>query len=155
MAGKANEGGEENENARGVESSPLEKAKQIAATMCRQHKETHWLGVRMENFLRAYQQKLEGVTVTGGADALIVPHIFVDASESDPVLDNSLVPNSLVKTALCHFCCQQMKKISTTKARRHKDHCVRHLFFFVSLCLCGRHLHTNRNGGEPKKTVSC
>ena len=66
MAGKANEGGEENKNARGVESSPLEKAKQIAATMCRQHKEAHWLGVRMENFLRAYQQKLEGVAVTGG-----------------------------------------------------------------------------------------
>ena len=28
--------------------------------------------------------------------ALIVPHIFVDTSESDSVLNNSLVPNSLV-----------------------------------------------------------
>ena len=29
-------------------------------------------------------------------NALIVPHIFVDTSESDSVLNNSLVPNSLV-----------------------------------------------------------
>jgi len=40
---------------------------------------------------------------------LIVPHIFVDASESDPVLNNSLVPNSLVKTDLRHSCRKQVK----------------------------------------------
>ena len=49
------------------------------------------------------------------------------------------------------FLLPTIKKNVTTKARRHKDHCVRHLFFFVSLCLCGRHLQTNCNGGEPEK----
>lgn len=40
---------------------PLEKAKRIVETMCRQPKEAHWLGVRMENFLRAYGRKIETV----------------------------------------------------------------------------------------------
>ncbi len=52
--------------ARGAQQSPLDVAKQIAATMCRQAKESHWLGVRMENFFRAYQQKIEGRIATAG-----------------------------------------------------------------------------------------
>ena len=32
--------------------------------MCRQPKEAHWLGVRMENFLRAYVHQIERVGVT-------------------------------------------------------------------------------------------
>ncbi len=43
--------------------SPLERARQVAATMCRQTKEAHWLGVRMENFFRAHQRQMESVTV--------------------------------------------------------------------------------------------
>jgi len=56
------------------------------------------------------QPPSSGLAATFSPGALIVPHIFLDASESDPVLNNSLVPNSLVKTALCHFCYQQLKK---------------------------------------------
>lgn len=45
-----------------AKQNPLETAKQIAATMCRQQKEAHWLGVRMENFCRAHPRKIENVT---------------------------------------------------------------------------------------------
>ena len=44
------------------QSSPLETAKQIAATMCHQPKEAYWLGARMDNFHRAFQRKMESVT---------------------------------------------------------------------------------------------
>ena len=39
----------------GDKDSPLEMAKQMTATMCHQPKEAYWLGVQMENSLRAYQ----------------------------------------------------------------------------------------------------
>jgi hypothetical protein len=35
-------------DAAGEWESPLRVAKEMVATMCRQPKETHWLGVRME-----------------------------------------------------------------------------------------------------------
>lgn len=50
--------------------TPLETAKRIAATMCRQEKEAHWLGVRMENFVRAYPDKIVSVTATDICDYL-------------------------------------------------------------------------------------
>lgn len=40
------------------------RAKRLVAPMCRQPKEAHWLGVRMENFLRAYVHQIERVGVT-------------------------------------------------------------------------------------------
>lgn len=43
--------------------SPLEQAKQIAAGMTRSPKEMYWLGVRMENFLRANERRIDAVTV--------------------------------------------------------------------------------------------
>lgn len=50
--------------------SPLETAKKIAATMCRQAKEAHWLGVRMENFFRAHQRRMESLTAADVCDYL-------------------------------------------------------------------------------------
>ena len=70
MAGMANKAGPEGGLAAEAPQSPLEIAKQIAATMCRQQKEAHWLGVRMENFYRAYQRKIESVTATDVCDYL-------------------------------------------------------------------------------------
>ena len=49
---------------------PLETAKEIAATMCRQPKEAHWLGVRMENFLRVYERKIASVNAANVCDYL-------------------------------------------------------------------------------------
>ena len=53
-----------------TKQTPLETAKQIAATMCRQQTEEHWLGVRMENFFRAHQRKIESVTAVDVCDYL-------------------------------------------------------------------------------------
>ena len=52
----------------GSRNSPLEVAKRLVAPMCRQPKEAHWLGVRMENFLRAYGNRIEGVGVRDVCD---------------------------------------------------------------------------------------
>lgn len=70
MEGKVKQESGEDTVARGAPQSPLEAAKQIAATMCRQPKEAHWLGVRMENFYRAYQRKIENVTTADVCDYL-------------------------------------------------------------------------------------
>ncbi len=56
--------------AKAAKKSPLETAKEIAATMCRQPKEAHWLGVRMENVLRVYERKIAGVTSANVCDYL-------------------------------------------------------------------------------------
>lgn len=50
------------------QDSPLERAKRLVAPMCRQPKEAHWLGVRMENFLRAYGKRIEAVGVEDVCD---------------------------------------------------------------------------------------
>ena len=70
VAGMAKEESSVNRSAREAPSSPLETAKQIAMTMCRQQKEAHWLGVRMENFSRAYQRKMQSVTAADVCDYL-------------------------------------------------------------------------------------
>jgi hypothetical protein len=54
----------------GGQDSPLERAKRLVAPMCRQPKEAHWLGVRMENFLRAYGHQIERVGVADVCDYL-------------------------------------------------------------------------------------
>ncbi len=54
----------------GSHDSPLELAKRMVAPMCRQPKEAHWLGVRMENFLRAYGKRIEAVGVEDVSDSL-------------------------------------------------------------------------------------
>src|SRR5712691_1553703 len=70
MPDKAKVKGSEGKPSRETPPSPLETAKQIAATMCRQPKEAHWLGVRMENFFRAHQRKIESVTAVDVCDYL-------------------------------------------------------------------------------------
>ncbi len=70
MAGMANQEGPAGGPTREAPLSPLETAKEIAATMCRQEKEAHWLGVRMENFVRAHQRRIESVTATDVCDYL-------------------------------------------------------------------------------------
>ena len=70
MADMANEAGQEGRAIEAAKQTPLETAKQIAATMCRQQKEAHWLGVRMENFFRAHQRKIENVTAADVCDYL-------------------------------------------------------------------------------------
>ena len=62
MAGMAIQEGPAGGPTRETPRSPLETAIEIAATMCRQEKEAHWLGVRMENFLRAHERRIESVT---------------------------------------------------------------------------------------------
>lgn len=52
------------------EVSPLERAKQIAASMSRSEKDARWLGVRMENFLRRYEARVERVRVSEVCDYL-------------------------------------------------------------------------------------
>ena len=54
----------------GGQDSPLEIAKRLVTPMCRQPKEAHWLGVRMENFLRAYGKRIEAVGVEDVCDYL-------------------------------------------------------------------------------------
>ena len=54
----------------GDKDSPLEIAKQMTATMCRQPKEAYWLGVRMENFLRAYGNRIEAIGIADVCDYL-------------------------------------------------------------------------------------
>ena len=73
MASMAKEESSVNRTAREAQSSPLETAKQIAMTLCRQQKEAHWLGVRMENFYRAHQRKMGSVTAADACDALGAP----------------------------------------------------------------------------------
>ncbi len=70
MAGMANGGGTEVKTNGGATDSPLEVAKQMTATMCRQPKEAHWLGVRMENFLRAFGKRIEAVGTADVCDYL-------------------------------------------------------------------------------------
>lgn len=70
MEGQARPDGGGETTASVPQQSPLEAAKQIAATMCRQPKEAHWLGVRMENFYRAYQRKIKNVTTADVCDYL-------------------------------------------------------------------------------------
>ena len=53
-----------------AKDSPLQIAKQMTATMCRQPKEAHWLGVRMENFLRVFEKRMEAVSVEAICDYL-------------------------------------------------------------------------------------
>lgn len=54
----------------GGQDSPLERAKRLVAPMCRQPKEAHWLGVRMENFLRAYGSRIAAIGVGDVCDYL-------------------------------------------------------------------------------------
>ena len=54
----------------GGQDSPLETAKRLVGPMCRQPKEAHWLGVRMENFLRAYGKKIGTVNAGDVCDYL-------------------------------------------------------------------------------------
>jgi hypothetical protein len=46
--------------ATGYRESPLYVATEIVASMCRQSKEEHWIGVCMENFLRAAGTRMDG-----------------------------------------------------------------------------------------------
>lgn len=50
--------------------SPVDRAKQIVAGMARSEKDAHWLGVRMDNFLRAYEQRIDFVVVKDVCDYL-------------------------------------------------------------------------------------
>ncbi len=50
--------------------SPLERAKQIAAGMARSSKDAYWLGVRMENFLRGHEHRIDRVFVNDVCDYL-------------------------------------------------------------------------------------
>lgn len=50
--------------------SPLERAQEIAASMTRSEKEKYWLEVRMENFLREYERRIDSVTVREICDYL-------------------------------------------------------------------------------------
>ncbi len=70
MAGMANAGGTEGKTNGGAQDSPLEMAKQMTATMCRQPKEAYWLGVRMENFLRAFGKRIDAVGTADVCDYL-------------------------------------------------------------------------------------
>ena len=53
-----------------VEPSPLERAKQIMAGMVRSEKEQHWIGMRMENFQRAYERRIPALSVKDVCDYL-------------------------------------------------------------------------------------
>ena len=53
-----------------VEQSPLERAKQIMSGMVRSEKEQRWLGMRMENFQRAFERRLESVSTKDVCDYL-------------------------------------------------------------------------------------
>ena len=53
-----------------VEQSPLERAKQIMSGMERSEKERRWLGMRMENFQRAFDRRLESVSTKEVCDYL-------------------------------------------------------------------------------------
>lgn len=70
MAGTVNEEVRDGGPVNLAPQSPLENAKRIAATMCRQPKEAHWLGVQMEDFLRAYERKIATVTIVEVCDYL-------------------------------------------------------------------------------------
>ncbi len=50
--------------------SPLQRAKQIVAGMARSEKDAHWLGLRMENFLRVYEHRIDSVTTRDVCDYL-------------------------------------------------------------------------------------
>ena len=51
-------------------TSPLQRAKQIVAGMARSEKDAHWLGMRMENFLRVYEHRIDSVTIHDVCDYL-------------------------------------------------------------------------------------
>ena len=51
-------------------SSPLERAKEIVAGMVRREKDAYWLGVRMDNFLRVYEPRIETVSLKDTCDYL-------------------------------------------------------------------------------------
>ena len=53
-----------------VEQSPLERAKQIMSGMVGSEKEQRWLGMRMENFQRAFERRLESVSTKDVCDYL-------------------------------------------------------------------------------------
>ena len=50
--------------------SPLDRAKQIVTGMARSEKDAYWLGLRMENFLKAYEHRIETVAVRDVCDYL-------------------------------------------------------------------------------------
>ena len=50
--------------------SPLDRAKQIVTGMARSEKDAYWLGLRMENFLKAYEHRIETVAVKDVCDYL-------------------------------------------------------------------------------------
>ena len=50
------------------QASPLERAKQVVAGMARTEKDAYWLGVRMENFLRVYERRIDSVTAKDACD---------------------------------------------------------------------------------------
>lgn len=53
-----------------VETTPLERAKQILVGMVRSEKEQRWIGVRMENFHRAYEGTIASVSLKDACDYL-------------------------------------------------------------------------------------
>jgi hypothetical protein len=48
----------------------VERTKQIVTGMVRSEKEMYWLGVRMENFLRAYESRINTVSLSDACDYL-------------------------------------------------------------------------------------
>ena len=50
--------------------SPLQRAKEIVVGMVRNEKDAYWLGVRMENFLRVYESRIETVSLKDACDYL-------------------------------------------------------------------------------------
>ena len=70
MASKVDSDGGEMKSSGQTAKSPLEIAKQMAEPMSRNVKDLHWLGVRMENFLRAYGSKIDTVGVSDICDYL-------------------------------------------------------------------------------------
>ncbi len=50
--------------------SPLERARQIVSGMVRNEKEFRWLGVRMENFLRVHERRMEAMSIKEVCDYL-------------------------------------------------------------------------------------
>ena len=70
MANKVNGNGGEIGADHGTQKSPLEIAKQMAERTSRNPKDLRWLGVRMENFQRAYSTKIDTVSAVDICDYL-------------------------------------------------------------------------------------
>ena len=70
MASKVNGKGGESGVGSGTQKSPLEIAKEAAERTSRNPKDLHWLGLRMENFLRAYSTKIDTVSAVDVCDYL-------------------------------------------------------------------------------------